>query len=104
MATFNGTEGMAMDPEQAVAWTAKYRETEGENATKANFYGREILQKLLDQDGCMGIRIYYAIDENGQKQMVLVGVDAEGNDIIEMIVDGGIVCPPYCTVTGNLGG
>jgi hypothetical protein len=102
MAIFNGAEGELIDTDQAATWTANYRAAEGENATKASFYGREILQKLLDQDGCIGIRIYYAIDERGQKQMVLVGADVDGNDLVEMIVDSGVVCPPYCTGTGNL--
>ena len=108
MATFNGTEGEPIDLAQAAAWTAGYRGAEGENAegnvTKAHFFGREILHKLLDQEGCMGIRMYYARDEKGQKQLVLVGADAEGNDMEDLVVDGSRVCPPDCSTGGELNG
>lgn len=108
MAVFNGTEGSAIELEQAAAWTANYRKEAIADAsgtvTKAHFYGREILQKLLDQEGCMGIRMYYARDENGQKQLVLVGADAEGNDMQGMVVDTGKICPPDCDTGGNLNG
>ena len=108
MATFVGTEGSELNIEQAIAWTGNYRKnalTDADNAVvKAHFYGREVLQRLLDQEGCMGIRIYYALDDDGQKQLVLVGADAEGNDMENMVVDFAHVCPPYCSPTGNLKG
>ncbi|MBC5774674.1 hypothetical protein H8S95_11425 [Pontibacter sp. KCTC 32443] len=107
MAIFDGTEGEVIELAQAIAWTANYRkqaETEGqEMVIKGHFYGRDILLKLLEQDGCVGIRMYYALDENGQKQLVLVGVDANGNDIEEMVVDHSSICPPDCSETGSLG-
>ncbi|MER2998436.1 hypothetical protein [Pontibacter populi] len=108
MATFNGTEGSAIELEQAAAWTANYRKEAIADpngmVTKAHFYGREILQKLLDQEGCMGIRMYYARDEKGQKQLVLVGADAEGNDMEDIVVDNSKICPPDCDEGGNLNG
>jgi hypothetical protein len=108
MATFDGTEGAAIELAQAVSWTTNYR-TKAEPGVegvviKAHFFGREILQKLLEQEGCMGIRMYYARDERGQKQLVLVGADAEGNDIESMVVDGSKICPPDCSTGGELNG
>lgn len=108
MPTFNGSEGDIIPIEQAVQWTSNYckqAETdEGKLLTQAHFYGREILQKLLDQEGCMGIRMYYGIDEEGQKQLILVGADADGNDLEEMVVDHSSICPPDCATTGRLNG
>ena len=108
MATFNGTEGAPIELEQAAAWTANYRREAVADANgtvaKAHFYGRDILKKLLDQEGCMGIRIYYALDEKGQKQLVLVGADADGNDIQGTVVDTGKICPPDCDTGGVLNG
>ncbi|MBC5992669.1 hypothetical protein [Pontibacter cellulosilyticus] len=108
MATFNGSEGASIDRAEAAKWTANYRsrantETNGASV-KAHFYGREILQKLLDQPGCMGIRMYYARDGKGQKQLVLVGADAEGNDMEDLVVDSSKVCPPDCSTGGDLNG
>ncbi|MEJ8801629.1 hypothetical protein [Pontibacter sp. H249] len=108
MATFNGTEGEPIDLAQAAAWTANYRNTEAEKSAetviKAHFFGREILQELLNQEGCVGIRMYYALDNEGQKQLVLVGADADGNDIEELVLDGSRICPPNCSEGGNLNG
>ena len=108
MSTFNGTEGTIIDLEQAATWTANYRKDAVANAdgivVKAHFYGRDILQKLLDQEGCMGIRMYYSRDEKGQKQLVLVGADENGNDLESMVVDNGKICPPDCSTDGILNG
>ena len=50
--------------------------------TIGNYIGRDILEKLLSQPGCMGIRFYNAINEMGRKTLVYVGID-ENNQIIE---------------------
>ncbi len=107
MPTFNGGEGEPIDLAQAAKWTANYRSgntgSDGDTV-KAHFYGREVLQQLLDQPGCMGIRIYYAHDEKGQKQLVLIGANEEGDDMEELIIDGSHICPPDCSTTGKLNG
>ena len=105
MPTFTGSEGSPIDRAEAAQWTANYRNANAgfdDTSTKAHFYGREVLQQLLDQPGCMGIRMYYALDGEGQKQLILVGADAEGNDIEDLIVDGSHICPPDCSTKGEL--
>jgi len=49
----------------------------------AQFVGKNILYKLLEQPGCIGISIYNAINEKGKKTFVLVGLDKENNPILE---------------------
>jgi hypothetical protein len=49
----------------------------------AQFVGKNILNKLLEQPGCIGISIYNAINEKGEKTFVLVGLDKENNPILE---------------------
>lgn len=84
----------------AAEWTENYRE-EYPDDIKAHYYGSTILQDIIDQDGAVGIRIYYAIDNLGVKQLVLVGVDSSGNDMTSGIVaDRGAPCPTYCD-SGN---
>lgn len=48
--------------------------------------GRNILDQILAQPGCVGIRFINAINEDGQKTLVYVGVDAEGKDILTSVV------------------
>lgn len=49
----------------------------------AKFVGKNILTKILEQPGCIGISIYNAINEKGEKTFVLVGLDKENNPILE---------------------
>ena len=80
---YNGSEGEAIELTEAAALTANYRsQNQGVAETvKAHFFGREILQKILAQEGCAGIRMYYGLDDEGAKQLVLIGVKADGQDM-----------------------
>jgi hypothetical protein len=60
------------------------------------------LQELLDQEGCMGIRMYYGLDEHGKKELVLVGADADQNDMTELVADLSMPCPSICGVANAL--
>jgi hypothetical protein len=48
--------------------------------------GRNIIDQILAQPGCVGMRYYNALNEEGQKTLVYVGVDASGKDIIEKVI------------------
>ncbi len=50
----------------------------------AQFVGRNILEKILDQPGCIGIKIFKALNEAGEKTYVLTGVNQEGNAMFEL--------------------
>lgn len=102
MTKFNGSEGGEIALSQASDWTANYREKITDSSeVKAHFFGREILQKILDQPEAIGIRMYYALDDTGMKQLVLVGADKEGTDLIEgIIADKSTTCPPDCGSSG----
>ena len=52
----------------------------------AQFIGKNILIKLLEQPGCIGLSIYNAINEKGEKTFVLVGLDKENNPILKSSV------------------
>jgi len=48
--------------------------------------GRNIIDKILAQPGCVGMRFYYGLNEAGQKTLVYVGLDAEGKEILKRAV------------------
>ena len=58
-----------------------FREANPE-AVPGYFIGRNILDQILNQPGCEGIRYRKCLHE-GQEHLVYTGVDAEGNDILE---------------------
>jgi hypothetical protein len=47
-----------------------------------NVIGKNIIETILSQPGCEGIRFYNAINEEGQNTLVYVGVDYQGLDIL----------------------
>lgn len=101
--SFNGKEGEFITLETAISWTANYRNSDGYTGVKAQFYGIEKLKKILDQPNCVGIRIYNAIDDNGNHVKVLVGTDANENDLSNgLILERGLGCPIYCGGGGGV--
>lgn len=98
---FNGTEGGSIDIDDAGTLTENYRNA-NPSAVKGAFYGKDILRQLLDQEGCMGIRIYYGEDKNGNKELVLVGAQANEDDMLELVADNGTKCPSNCGVANSL--
>lgn len=48
--------------------------------------GRNIIDQILAQPGCVGIQFYNAINEKGEKTLVYVGVDQAGKAILEFKV------------------
>lgn len=73
------------------------------NATKAVMYSDTVYKDILSQAGCVGIRIYNAVDASGNMTNVLVGVDAKGNDLYNgKVYDAGSACPPNCSTNNPL--
>jgi hypothetical protein len=54
------------------------------NETQAYFIGRNIIEQILAQPDCVGIRFYNALNEAGQKTLVYVGIDSKENIIKEI--------------------
>ena len=105
---FDGSEGDPIDLKTATRWAANYKATlANPEEIRAHFFGTEIIQQLLNESGCVGIRIYYALDDNGVKKLLLVGVDAAGEDLRpadestmgeggNVVADFSFPCPDYC--------
>jgi hypothetical protein len=100
MTMFTGSEGEEFSLTTASDWTANYRAA-NPGDIKAHFFGRTILLDMLGQTSCVGLRMYYALDGEGVKQMIIVGVDANGDDLTSGIVaERSKPCPAYCD-SGN---
>ena len=107
---FNGTEGKAIDPHLAGDWTHAFQNSVPGDATKAVFFGREILETILAQNGCEGIRFYFGLSSgsiqlNGAMQLVAVGADNQENDQLgdgQIVADEGMSCPPSCSQSNVL--
>lgn len=77
--------------------TRRFRASAGPGAEKGGFFFREVLDRLLAQPGCAGIRYYHGLDAQDQPSLIIVGVDAKGNDITAgVLLDVHFPCPPFC--------
>jgi hypothetical protein len=98
---FNGREGSVVTLKDASGWTKNYRDTLPSDEIIAQFFGREKLLEILDQEDCMGIRFYYGINDNGLKNIIAVGATSDQNDMINgIILEEALPCKPYCS-NGN---
>ena len=73
-------------------------------------FDRASLEQILALEGCVGVRMYYGMDENMEVQLVAVGVDENGKDVQSSDIKTATVlseesiiafssvlrCPPYC--------
>ncbi len=50
----------------------------------SQFVGRNILDQILAQPGCIGIKIFKALNEAGEKTYVLTGINQEGQVMLEV--------------------
>ena len=101
--SFNGNEGAIITLEKGSEMTARFRRTISTGYTLGQFIGSNLLNRILAQENCVGIRFYYALDENNKKNLVCVGVDANENDLYEGIVaDEFQRCPPHSSNSNPL--
>lgn len=56
------------------------------DATAGYYIGRNILNEILAQPGCVGINFRKGLNEINQEHLVYTGVDVEGKDILEYSV------------------
>ena len=101
---FTGNEGAPIALAQAGEWTKNYR-SENPGATQGHFFGRVILEQLLAEGGSKGIRFYYGLDGEGQRQLLAVAADAAQNDLLGdecIIADDSWTTPPYSGIANDL--
>ena len=91
-----GNEAEEFPLNMAAQWTANYRK-ENPDGLKGHLFGSRLILRILGQPDCLGIRIYYALDDVGQQQLILCGVDDKGNDLYDGIIgERSLPCPSRC--------
>lgn len=95
--SFTGQENHEISLQEASEMTKRYRDSQTtEGYIKAEYFGQEAIKAILKQENCVGIRIYYALDENMVKKLVLVGVDQNENDLYNgVLAEKGLTSPPH---------
>lgn len=69
-------------------------------------FNREGFDRLLAQDGCQGIRLYYSMDEKLKLHIIVVGVNESNEDILvdqdALIIESAVRCPAVCPPSSPL--
>lgn len=85
---------------EAVALIGAYKVAEGE--PRAWMFSRGIIDEILAQPKCSGVRIYMAGAGAGTT-VVMVGTDGADADLADgVIAEQGYPCPPYCSANSPL--
>lgn len=97
----NTSEVITLD--QAILYTHTFQEN-NPDSIKSFFAGIDKINRILEQENCIGIRFYNGYDTKFQKNnLVLVGVNEAGEDLA-----GGIIledltpCPTDCPKSSAL--
>ena len=101
---YTGNENHEISLNEAAELTQRFRDNLPViDITTAEYFGKSALEDLLSQNGCVGIRVYYGIDSDMKKRLVIVGVNGEGNDLYEgNLMEVGVICPPFCSSNNPL--
>lgn len=98
-----GHENHSVTLAQAVKFVQNFKTNPAAPSIKGGFIGRDALDSLLAQSGCIGVRYYYAKKDDGSPTLVLVGVGPDGNDLEQGVLLQQIIpCPPWCPSGGQL--
>ncbi len=114
---FTGEEGTFISSTKAAEFTGRFHEQKQKEGlepgsyVEAQFYGNKQLQKLMEKDGCVGLRFYRGTSEDKElnEQILVVAVNADGKDLTRTRVGlkdmpagdddalaGGPCCPHNC--------
>jgi hypothetical protein len=88
---------------EAQSYVFEYRK-QFPTAIKGYFAGEEKLNMILEQEGCIGLRIYngYGLEES-KTNLVIVGVDGNERDMTSgLILEKTLGCPGVCDTTSAL--
>ena len=100
--TFTGSEDHSITLAEASAMTANYRNA-NPGETTAHAFGKNAITAIFAQTGCVGMRIYYALDDSGVKYLIIVGLDASGNDLSSgLLAERSYLCPNACSSANSL--
>jgi hypothetical protein len=93
---FTGSEDHDISLSTASEWTQNYRDA-NPGEIKGHYFGKDAIIALLGQTDCVGLRIYYALNETDEKELIVVGVKENQDDLYDgNLCERSFKCPPFC--------
>ncbi len=100
---FPGAEKHEVTLSDAVKYVQNFRKSNPTAKIHGGSFQRGILDKILAQSDCDGIRYYYAQLEDSSSTLVLVGITANSTDMTKgAVAEMSKPCPPWCDAMSEL--
>jgi len=101
--SFTGNEDHSITLADAAVLTKKYRDSVAAGTRIAGFFGRAAIEAILAQADSVGIRYYHGINDRSEPVLVLVGADADENDLYQgVLAEAAMPCPTRCSSANAL--
>lgn len=92
--TVTATTDHSITLSDAATMTHAFRSVNS-TANLGETFGKNAVQAILNQSGCVGIRIYYAMDTNSTLKVIIVGIDSANKDMYQgLLAERGACCTP----------
>jgi hypothetical protein len=89
--------GQSKTKQDVTALTNVHQISVTSNAVIAHYFGKDVVEKIMKQPGCVEVRMYYGKRANGKSGIVIVGYDKKGTEIVPGVLAGpSTYCPPWC--------
>lgn len=70
---------------------------------RGGHFPRDVIDQILAQKGCVGIRFYFGTKPDGSLALVGVGIDENERDMTDgVMIEDHFPCPPFCDATSSL--
>lgn len=93
--TITATTNHSISLSDASVMTKAYRDA-GLNYNNSERFGKDAIQSIINQAGCVGIKIYFAKDTNGLLKVVIVGIQTGSNGYNMDMYNGILADRGYC--------
>ncbi len=109
---FTGTEGGSISLEEARTMIKRYESKISEEESRSHFFGRQLIDEVLTLKDCVGLRIFHAENEEGKRELVIVGESGQGKLMVPTegiqpakagnpegyphVLDRSRICPSAC--------
>jgi len=104
---FSKKDGGPIDSAKAKHWMKKWEEKHPDGI-RAYFFGKDLIEKIVNHPEAVGMRVYFGIGDEDKTQLVLIAAREDGTNIWPddgkdgsgssggTVGDNGMACPPYC--------
>lgn len=100
MSLFNKKVGKKIPKEEATRHIDNWKK-KSNIKTHSSFFGSDVINEILATSGCVGIRIHYGLDQEGNLTPILTpevdqGVAEKASETGMNTYNASVNCPPYC--------